>query len=100
MLGAAVLDAGDDRGGLVEGGGPAAGGLQVVARDDLAEGELEQRGAGFDEVGDGLVALGQPQVARVHVVRRDRDVRLGSELLVVLEGAQGRFLVEPRRRRR
>lgn len=92
VLGAAVLDAGDDRGGLVQGGGAAGGGVEVVADDDLAERELEERGAGLDQVGDRLVALGEAQLAGVHVVRGDRDVRLGGELLVVLEGAQGRLL--------
>jgi hypothetical protein len=92
VLGAAVLDAGDDRGGLVQGGGAARGGVEVVADDDLAERELEERGAGLDQVGDRLVALGEAQLAGVHVVGRDGDVRLGGELLVVLEGAQGRLL--------
>ncbi len=99
MLGAAVLDAGDDRGRLVQRRRAARRGLQVVADDDLAQGELEERGAGFDEVGDGLVALREAQVAGVHAVGRDRDVGLGGELLVVLEGAQrgllaGRVAVE------
>lgn len=41
-LHAARLDLGDDGGGLVERGGAARRGLQVVAADDLAEGELEE----------------------------------------------------------
>ncbi len=92
VLGAAVLDPGDDGGGLVQGGGAAGRGVQVVAGDDLAQGELEQRGARLDQVGDGLVALGEAQVAGVHAVGGDGDVGLGGELLVVLEGAQGRLL--------
>ncbi|CAM5518327.1 hypothetical protein SFUMM280S_02598 [Streptomyces fumanus] len=62
VLGAAVLDPGDHRGRLVQGGGAAPRGVQVVAGDDLAQRELEERGARLDQVGDGLVALGQPQV--------------------------------------
>src|SRR5690606_20688869 len=89
VLGAAVPDAGDHGGGFVQGGGAARRGVEVVAGDDLPQCELEQRGAGFDQVDDGLVALGEPQLARVHAVRRDGDVGLGGELLVVLEGAQG-----------
>lgn len=93
MLRADVLDAGDDGGGLVEGGGAAGRGLQVVALHDLAERELEERGARLDEFGDGRVALGEPEFAGVHAVGGDGDVRLGGELLVVLEGAQGSLLV-------
>jgi hypothetical protein len=92
VLGAAVLDAGHDGRRLVEGRRAPGRGLQVVAGDDLAERELEERGAGFGQFGDRLVALRQAQLAGVHAVRRDRDVGLGGELLVVLEGAQGRFL--------
>lgn len=72
--------------------GAAGGGVEVVADDDLAQCELEERGAGFGQVGDRLVALGEAQLAGVHAVRRDRDVGLGGELLVVLEGAQSRLL--------
>ena len=50
VLERAVLDAGDDRRGLVQRGGAARRGLEVVAGDDLAERELEERGAGFDQV--------------------------------------------------
>ncbi len=92
VLGAAVLDPGDDRGGLVQGRRAAGRGVQVVAAHDLAERELEERGARLDQVGDRLVTLGQAQVAGVHAVGGDGDVGLGGELLVVLEGAQGRLL--------
>ncbi len=67
-LHAARLDLGDDGGGLVEGGGAAGRGLQVVAADDLAQRELEERGARLDEVAYGVVALDEAQVAGVHAV--------------------------------
>ena len=45
-----------------------------------------------DQLADRAVAAGQPELARVHVVRGDRDERLGHEALVTLEGPQGRLL--------
>ena len=57
---------GDDRRGLVQRGGPARRVLQVVPGHDVPQRELEQRGAGLHQPGDGRVALRQAQVARVH----------------------------------
>ena len=66
--------------------------LQVEPREHAADGELEQRLAAGDQIADRGITLGDPQFARVHVVGTDRDERVRDELLVTLEGAQGRLL--------
>ena len=87
-----VLDLRDQRRRLAQRGDPALGGIEVVAREHRTQRERDQRLAAGDQVAHRGVALGQPQLARVHVVRADRDERLGDEPLVVVERPQRRLL--------
>nr|BFE75775.1 hypothetical protein GCM10020092_090760 [Actinoplanes digitatis] len=95
-----VFDLGDQRRRATHGLDPALDGVQVEAGQGLPQREVDERLAAGDHVADRQVALGQPQLAGVHVVRADRDERAPDEALVLLERAQGRLLAKPRRRRR
>ena len=83
-----VADARHHRGRHPQRGDLPLDGVEVDLGDRGTDGELEHRLAALDEVDDGLIPLGEAQIAGVHPVGLDGDVRLRDEFLVLLEGAQ------------
>ena len=83
-----IADLGDDGRRGAQRADPALDRREVEAREALVDDELEHRDLRVDERADGAVAALQTQVARVEPVRRDRDVGLRGEALLVAEGAQ------------
>ncbi len=83
-----VADAGDQPRRPAHRVDPAVGSVEVVAADDVGQHEPVERDPPRDELAHRGVALLDPQVARVEAVRLDRDVGLGDEVLVAVEGAQ------------
>ena len=78
---------GDDGRGGPQRGHPPLDGLEVVARERVADHELEHRRARVDERAHRGVAAREPQVARVEPVGRDGDEGLRREPLLLGEGA-------------
>src|SRR5690606_23133673 len=66
--------------------------VQIVPGQHLPQREVHQRLPAGHQVPYRRVALAQPQVARVQVVRADRDEGTADELLVRLERPQRRLL--------
>jgi hypothetical protein len=62
--------------------------VEVVRPQLGLDRELDQRDAPRHQVAHRHVALGLPQLARVHAVRRDRDVGLRGEVLLPVERLQ------------
>ena len=83
-----VADRGDQPGGLADRVDPAVGAVEVVLADHVAEHEPVERHPPRDQLAHGGVALLDPQVAGVQPVGLDRDVGLGDEVLVAVEGPQ------------
>ena len=87
-----VADARHQPGGVAQRVDAAVGAVEVVAGQDVVEGEAVERLALRDELADRLVALLEPQVARVHALGRDGDVGLRGEDLVAVEHLHGCLL--------
>ena len=83
---------GDDGRGGPERGHPPLDGLEVVARERVADHELEHRRARVDEGAHRGIAAREPQVARVEAVGSDGDEGLRREPLLLAEGAHRRLL--------
>ena len=78
--------------GLAHGVDALVGAVEVVPRQGVLEDEPVERDARRHELAHGGVAVGEPQVARVHAPRLDGHVRLRDELLVAGERLHGRPL--------
>ncbi|MCY1220629.1 hypothetical protein D9M72_326490 [compost metagenome] len=87
-----VTDLGHHRGGLPQGRNAALDGVEVVPLQRRPDGKFKQRTAAADQVTDGGVAPGLPEVAGVRAGGFHCNVGLRDESLVLLEGAQGGLL--------
>src|SRR5262249_7794142 len=86
-----VLDLGHQRGGRTQRLHPTLDGPQFVVVDRAANRELHQRHPPGHQVAYGQVALGLPQLARIHAGGLDGHECLGDEPLLVVERPQRRL---------